>query len=451
MKWPAVHRRPIQGGNSTSVKQQVDCSTEATVRPDDGGDARMRCRPYAMTRRLPLRVLMPLFIAIGSIFFGTSQSAGQKSFESATRRPRAADLGLRFGVLARGPMNSITDVTGVQVGHCTVVEGKAIRTGVTVIMPHRGNLFQQKVPAAVWIGNGFGKLVGISQVQELGVLETPIVLTNTLSTFAMADALVAWTLQQSGNEAVQSVNPVVGECNDGYLNDIRRQFLNEDHLLAAINSADSRFEEGSVGAGTGMRCMGFKGGIGTSSRLLPKSLGGWTIGVLVQSNFGGCLRVAGAPVGERLNRCYLAPEAGEGPSRDQTMEKPELGSCMIVIATDAPLDSRQLQRLAKRALLGLGAVGSPMTHGSGDYVIAFSTDKHSRRLYQDKKSVQSRPSIRDDSISPLFQGVKDATEESVINSLLRATTVTGQLGRRMEAIDIQQLLEICRKHGVITD
>jgi D-aminopeptidase len=360
-------------------------------------------------------------------------------------RPRARDIGLRIGILPVGEQNAITDVAGVTVGHTTLVKGQGTRTGVTVILPHGENIFQEKVPAAIAVGNGFGKLVGVTQVNELGVLETPIALTNTLSTFAVADGLVTYTLNQPGNESVGSVNPVVGECNDGVLNDIRARIITADHVQSAIDGATSGpVPEGSVGAGTGTRCLGWKGGIGTSSRVTPRSSGKYTIGVLVQTNFNGVLSMAGAPVGRELGRYYL---------RDQTRadRSVERGSCIVVVATDAPLDARQLQRLARRALLGLAAVGSPMTHGSGDYVIAFSTHKDVRIRYRSSQAVETKPVVRDDRLSPLFLATKEATEEAVINSLLKATSVTGFRGRAADAIPIDRVVEICKRHGAIRD
>jgi D-aminopeptidase len=361
-------------------------------------------------------------------------------------RPRAREIGIEIGVLSPGALNAITDVAGVRVGHRTIVEGDSIRTGVTAILPHGGNIFQDKVPAAIVVGNGFGKLVGVTQVRELGTIETPIVLTNTLSTFAAADALVAYVLRQDGNADVRSVNPVVGETNDGYLNDIRAQRVGRDDVYDAINGAKGGpVEEGSVGAGTGTRCLGWKGGIGTSSRVLPEPRGGYTVGVLVQSNFGGVLTIAGAPVGKELGNYYLKRDA-EANSAERGSEG---GSCMIVVATDAPLDARQLERLAKRALLGLGAVGSPMTHGSGDYVIAFSTAEAVRVPYRTSEKTPTRTVLRDEGLSPLFQAVREATEEAIVNSLLKATGVTGYRGRRTEAIPVDRVVEICQKYGRI--
>jgi D-aminopeptidase len=361
---------------------------------------------------------------------------------SAEHRPRARNIGIVVGILPSGPKNAITDVEGVRVGHQTITEGGAIRTGVTAILPHPGNVFQEKVPAAIVVGNGFGKLVGSTQVEELSVIETPIVLTNTLSVFTAADALIRYTLGLPGNELVRSVNPVVGETNDGWLNDIRARRVRCEDVLAAIAGArDGPVEEGSVGAGTGTRCMGWKGGIGTSSRRLPPSLGGHTVGVLVQTNFSGILTVGGAPVGKELGRYYLQELASTQPDDN--------GSCRMVVATDAPLSARQLKRLARRALLGLGAVGSPMTHGSGDYVIAFSTAKELRVPYRQTDQKQEQTVLRDDALSPLFQATREATEEAILNSLLKATTVSGFHGHESEAIPIDRVVEICRRHGVI--
>jgi len=357
-------------------------------------------------------------------------------------RPRVRDIGLVIGVLPPGPLNAITDVDGVLVGHQTLVEGDDVRTGVTAILPHDGNLFQQKVPAAIVVGNGFGKLIGSTQVSELGLLETPVVLTNTLSVFTAANALVGYTLDLEGNEDVRSVNPVAGETNDGHLNDIRRRRVTEQDVLKAIRSAKiGPMAEGCVGAGTGTRCFGWKGGIGTASRRMPESLGGYTVGVLVQTNFGGILTVGGAPVGKELGRYYLKEHVADKSS--------EGGSCMIVVATDAPLDARQLTRVARRALLGLAAVGSPMTHGSGDYVIAFSTNRAARVAHKSSARTRTVQLLRDEALSPLFQATREAVEEAVINSLLKATTVTGYRGHTSEALPIDRFVEICKQYGAI--
>lgn len=356
-----------------------------------------------------------------------------------TKRPRLQDLGINIGILQRGKLNAITDVEGISVGHRTRVEGTSIRTGVTAILPHQENVFLRKVPAAIHVANGFGKFLGISQVEELGVLETPIILTNTLSTFAAADGLVGWMLKQPGCEKVRSVNPVVGECNDGFLNDIRaRRIGNADVELALRACSSGSVAEGCVGAGTGTRCMGWKGGIGTASRVLPQSLGGYTLGVLVQTNFGGSLTVDGVPVGRQLGRYYLKDE----------VKQQEHGSCIVVVATDAPLDARRLKRVARRAPLGLAAAGSPISHGSGDYVLAFSTAEFLRSDYLAKGNFKIEPQnvLRDDQLSPLFQAVRDATEEAVLNSMLQAETLSGHNGRTVDAIDPAQVRQIYQAH-----
>lgn len=363
-------------------------------------------------------------------------------WSTAADRPRLRDLGIVVGVLPTGPTNSLTDVAGVQVGHHTIVEGDSIRTGVTAVKPHTANVFLHKVPAAVHVANGFGKFVGTTQVEELGVIETPIILTNTLSAFAAADALVGWSLDQPGCDQVKSVNPIVGECNDAYLNDIRKRRVNCEDVVAALRNAHAGpVSEGCVGAGTGVRCMGWKGGIGSSSRRLPEDLGGYTIGVLVQTNFGGSLTIAGAPVGRELGRHYLKEQ----------IRAQEHGSCIVIVATDAPLDARRLTRLAQRAPLGLAAAGSPITHGSGDYTLAFSTAEELRTDYQSDSPIEEARLLRDDQLSPLFQAVRDATEEAVINSLLQAVTTTGYEGHTVQAIDPPTVIDICRRHGVVAE
>jgi len=391
-------------------------------------------------------IVFPACVAVlGSCALPLAASGEEKSeprVQEALKRPRARDIGLSIGVLPPGPLNAITDVEGVHVGHRTLIEGDNTRTGVTAILPHSGNIFQQKVPAAIVVGNGFGKLIGSTQVEELGTLETPIVLTNTLSVFGAADTLVGYMLSLKGNGTVRSINPVVAETNDGYLNDIRARRVSPGDVVTAIASArGGPVAEGSVGAGTGTRCLGWKGGIGTASRRLPESMDGYTVGVLVQSNFGGILTVNGAPVGRELNRYYL-----QKLHEDQSAEG---GSCVMVVATDAPLSARQLRRLAKRALLGLAATGSPMTHGSGDYVIAFSTAEAVRVPHNVTERLQQRTLLRDEALSPLFQATREATEEAIINSLLRATTVTGFRGRTCEAVPIDRLIEICKRYGAI--
>ena len=344
-------------------------------------------------------------------------------------RPRARELGIRPGVLEPGPLNAITDVAGVRVGQVTIVEGEDVRTGVTAIVPHSGNMFREKVAAAVYVYNAFGKLVGATQVDELGQLETPILLTNTLSVWDAAAALTHWMLAQPGNEAVRSINPVVGETNDGWLNDIRGRHVNPEHVRQALASArGGPVEEGSVGAGTGTMAFGWKGGIGTSSRRLPQNDGGYTVGVLVQTNFGGSLTIAGVPVWREL--APPEPRAGGG------------GSCMIVVATDAPLDARQLKRLAARAILGMARTGSSGSHGSGDYGFAFST---THRIPGDSAQGPATPLVAEDRLSPLFQAVSEATEEAIYNSLLRATTVRGRDGHAAEALPIERLRALLRR------
>jgi D-aminopeptidase len=356
-------------------------------------------------------------------------------------RGRARDFGIIPGILECGEWNAITDVDGVAVGHRTLMEGDSIRTGVTVIRAHPGNMFQEKVPAAVSVGNGFGKALGFTQVRELGNLETPIALTNTLSVFTAANGLVDHMLSLQGNERVRSVNPVAGETNDGWLNDIRGRHVREQHVLEALAAARSGpVDEGNVGAGTGTLCLGFKGGIGTSSRKLVPSQGAYTIGVLVQTNFGGRLHILGVPVGEELQKDQaLAPRVRSG---DADLAD---GSCMIVIATDAPLSARNLERLAKRSFLALGRVGSFMSNGSGDYAIAFSTHPACRIPYRSNEAEASGPELGNDSMSPLFQAVVEATEEAIYNSLFMAGDMRGQLGRVAPALPIDRTLGILSK------
>ncbi|MEA3462893.1 MAG: P1 family peptidase [Bacteroidota bacterium] len=353
-------------------------------------------------------------------------------------RGRARDFGIAPGIMETGPWNAITDVDGVMVGHRTLVRGDSVRTGVTVIVPHGGNLFQEKVPAAVSVGNGFGKALGFTQVQELGNLETPIALTNTLNVFTAASALVDYSLSLPGNEQVRSVNPVAGETNDGWLNDIRGRHVSEaDVLEALIRAQTGPVAEGNVGAGTGTLCLGFKGGIGTSSRKLPGSRGGYTVGVLVQTNFGGILTINGAPVGKELKNHYVAQ--GGGYRVD--------GSCMIIIATDAPLSDRNLERLAKRSFLALGRVGSFMSNGSGDYAIAFSTHPECRIPYRSDHQIRKSPELENDAMSPLFLAVVEATEEAIYNSLFVAEDMTGYKGRFKQALPLDRTLEILDRHG----
>ncbi len=359
-------------------------------------------------------------------------------------RPRARDIGLAPGVLPTGPENAITDVPGVLVGQVTLVEGDSVRTGVTAILPHGGNLFQEKVPGAVHVGNAFGKLAGSTQVIELGTIETPIVLTNTLSVWDAARAVVTHTLGLPGNERVRSVNPLVGETNDGYLNDIRGLRVEEEHVLEAIRTASAGpVAEGSVGAGTGTSAFGWKGGIGTSSRRLPEGLGGYTVGALVQSNYGGVLQMDGIPVGEELGRFYLRDAVrGDRPAAGE--EDPD-GSIMMVVATDAPIRAPGLTRLARRAMLGLARTGATSSHGSGDFVIAFSAAPSLRSAFASDSPLESGQTLRGDRLSPLFQAVIEATEEAVYNSMLRATTTTGRDGNTREALPLADLLEVGRR------
>ena len=351
----------------------------------------------------------------------------------AEERPRLRDLGVEPGILQPGPLNAITDVEGVRVGHRTLIEGQGIRTGVTAIVPHDGNVFQWKVPAAVFPANAFGKAAGFLQVQELGNLETPIVLTNTLCVGTAVQAVADWTLRQPGNEEVESVNAVVGETNDGYLNDIRTCAVRPLDVFLAIEEAESGpVPEGSIGAGTGTEAFGFKGGIGTASRVLPESHGGYTVGALVQSNFDGVLMIDGLRVGETLGRHSF---------RDVVEESD--GSCMIVLATDAPLSPRNLERMASRAVMGLARTGSIMANGSGDFVIAFSTRNPvpNEELY----ATRSEELLYNEFTSPLFLATVEAVEEAVLNSILKATTVTGRDGNTREAIPIDRLVEMMER------
>ena len=351
---------------------------------------------------------------------------------------RLRDHGVEIGVLQPGQFNAITDVPGVQVGHTTIIQGSDIKTGVTSILPHSGNIFQEKVPAAIYVGNGFGKLAGYTQVKELGNLETPIILTNTLSVPTAVNALISYTLNQPENENVRSVNAVVGETNDGYLNDIRGRHITEEHVLEAINNAETGpVKEGSVGAGTGTICFGFKGGIGTSSRVLPKKSGGYTVGVLVQSNFGGVLQVAGVEVGKKL-----------GHYSDTFKYSPD-GSCMMVVLTDAPLDSRNLERLAKRAMLGLSRTGGIASNGSGDYVIAVSTAEACRIPYESDNPIQNIPSLRNEAMTSLFLATIEATEEAILNSLFAGETTVGRDGHKIEALPKEKVMEMLREAGKI--
>jgi D-aminopeptidase len=413
--------------------------------------------------------------------------------QTVQQRPRVRDTGVKIGILPTGTLNSITDVSGVSVGHTSIIKGDNVRTGVTAIVPHSGNLFQEKVPGAVFVGNGFGKLMGSTQVEELGEIETPILLTSTLAVPRTADFLLDYMLGLPGNEQVQSVNPLVAETNDGFLNDIRGRHITREDVFGAIKGASGgKVEEGSVGAGTGTVAFGFKGGIGTASRKLPASLGGYTVGILVQTNFGGVLTVDGAPVGVELGKYYLKDAVGsvaerenqptgkavphpgkenggaerttprlkpdpsfskEGSQNEKRIAVPDIsadGSIIIVIATDAPLDARQLKRMAARAMMGVARTGAAGTNGSGDYAIAFSTAASCRIKLSDGTATPRKTEVlANDAMSPLFLAVIEATEEAILNSLFRATTVTGRDKRTVEALPMEPTLNILRKYGRI--
>ena len=384
--------------------------------------------------------------------------AGLSAAAPEKERPRARDLGLKVGILPTGKLNAITDVAGVLVGHKTIIQGENVRTGVTAILPHEGNLFREKVPGGIFVGNGFGKLMGSTQVEELGEIETPILLTSTLSVPRVADFLLDYMLALPGNEEARSINPIVAETNDGYLNDIRARSITKEDVFSAIRHAKSGgVEEGSVGAGTGTIAFDFKGGIGTSSRKLPSNLGGHTIGVLVQTNFGGVLSINGAPVGRELGHYYLKKEL-ENPSADLNKTKPVANqrtfssadvSIIIVIATDAPVDARNLKRMGERAMLGLARTGGTGSNGSGDYAIAFSTAPDSRITLREAGVETRAPKlVSNDGMSPIFLAVIEATEEAIYNSLFRATTTTG-CGHTIEALPLEPTLQILRKRSLL--
>ena len=359
-------------------------------------------------------------------------------YSPAQSHGRLSDYGIKIGIYEIGKYNSITDVEGVKVGHFSLVKNDNIRTGATAILPYAGNIFMNKVPAAIYIANGFGKLTGYTQVEELGVIETPIILTNTLSVPTAADALIDYVLSIDDNRKyVRSINPVVGETNDGSLNDIQGRYLTKENVIAAINNATSGpVEEGSIGAGTGTVCFGYKGGIGTSSRVLPKERGGYTVGVLVQTNFGGNLTIAGIPVGEKLKN-------------DKELNSGD-GSCMIIVATDAPITSRNLKRLAKRAIFGVARTGGHCSNGSGEYVVAFSTAKDLRiPYYSSENDFLENKELRNDKMTPLFEAVIEATEEAILNSLFMSKTVTGKNGLTIEKIPVEKVIRILKYHNVL--
>ncbi|HOE25215.1 MAG TPA: P1 family peptidase [Bacteroidales bacterium] len=356
---------------------------------------------------------------------------------------RARDYGIEIGILRTGSNNAITDVPGVKVGQVTLWEGDSVRTGVTAILPHEGNIFQQKVPAGIFVGNGFGKLAGYTQVEELGNLETPIVLTNTLNVATAVAAVIEYTLSQPGNERVMSVNAVVGETSDARINDIRGRHVTMEHVLEAIrNAAGGPVAEGNVGAGAGTVCFGFKGGIGTSSRVLPAVRGGYTVGVLVQTNYGGILQINGVPVGQELGRYSF---------KNTVNEYKEDGSCMIVVMTDAPLTSRNLKRLASRAFAGMMRTGSSGSNGSGDYIIAVSTAEELRIPYSSDSMYEQWREIRNDEMDLLFQAAAEATEEAIINSLFAAESTRARNGMIIEALPVEKTLEIMRKYNRLTE
>ena len=399
--------------------------------------------------------MRPLMHRFGAAFAVAVLSLSAATVSAQDARVRARDLGIAPGIFATGEHNAITDVEGVRVGHATVREGDTIRTGVTAILPHAGNAYLSRVPAAIHVGNGFGKLAGSTQVAELGELETPILLTCTLCVWKAADAMAEWMLRQPGMEKVQSINPVVGETNDGGLNDIRARPITAAHVRQALEGAQGgAVAEGSVGAGTGTVAFGWKGGIGTSSRKLPASLGGWTVGVLVQSNYGGVLQMGGVPVGRELGQYAFknALTANDVPirgelarwTRDPADDRGD-GSVIVVIATDAPLSDRNLRRLASRAMMGLGRTGSSASNGSGDYAIAFSTANDVRRTFGAERLQTTE--LANDQTSALFQGSVDAVEEAVYNSLLMATSESGN-GQTVQALALDKLRPLLRKYGI---
>ncbi|MGN6057850.1 MAG: DmpA family aminopeptidase, partial [Sphingomicrobium sp.] len=368
------------------------------------------------------------FLFLVLLMSGTAQAAGH--------RPRAREAGITFGILPTAPLNAITDVDGVKVGQVTLVQGTTVRTGVTAILPHGGNLYQDKVPAGFAVGNAYGKFMGSTQIKELGEIETPILLTNTLNVPEAAAGIIEWTLKQPGNEQVRSVNAVVGETNDGTLNDIRGRHVTPANVIAAIEAARAGpVQEGAVGAGTGTIAFNWKGGIGTSSRRLPANLGGWTVGVLVQTNYGGVLEVAGVPVGQALGQYYLKDELSKA-SGD--------GSCIVVVATDAPLSDRNLERLARRGLLGIARTGSPMTNGSGEYAVAFSTNPDVRRTPEHRAKPSTIVDLPNDQVSPLFEAAVEAAEEAAINSLFAATPMDGN-GHHVDALPIDEVVKLYRR------
>lgn len=393
-------------------------------------------------RKTKLKILMAIFfMALFCLCPAMTFTADRT--EGEDKKPRARDLGIEPGVFPPGPYNAITDVPGVLVGHTTIRKGDNVRTGVTAVLPHGGNIFLEKVTGAVFIGNAFGKLAGSTQVNELGLIETPIILTNTLSVGRAVEAVVDFTLNQEGNEDVFSVNALVGETNDRIMNDIRGFHVNREHVLSAIRNARSGpVVEGSVGAGTGTRSFGWKGGIGTSSRILPAKYGGYSLGVIIQVSHGGILTIDGTPVGKELSEYKYAPEAEIG---DESASGSGSGSCIIIVATDAPLDANNMRRLAARALFGLARTGASFGSGSGDYSIAFTTSPEMRWI-SGNREIRKRDILPHSMVSPLFQAALEATEEAVYNALFQATKTSG-MGRTYEPIPIDKVKNILKKYG----
>ena len=389
---------------------------------------------YRVSAFIAWALSLPLSLTAASAWSSDGTTGVETTnMKTLIERPSARDLGIATGILSPGPLNAITDVGGVLVGHYTLSKGTTINTGATAILPHGGNLYRDRVPAGFYQGNGYGKFAGSTQIIELGELETPVILTNTLSVPQGMEAVISWTLKQSGNEEVRSVNAVVGETNDGFLNDIRGRHLRADDIEKAIASATSGpVEQGSVGAGRGTISFGWKGGIGTSSRILPPELGSFTLGVLVQTNYGGILSVNGKSVGKKLDQYFMRDVVDKGDAD---------GSVIVVIATDAPLSDRNLERLASRAMLAIGRTGSPVTNGSGDYILAFSTHESVRRSQTGEQQSASSNGLANREISPLFQAAVEATEEAILNALFKATTVKGHRGT-IEAIDIDSVRAI---------
>ncbi len=392
----------------------------------------------SISRACAIPLLLVVLMASLTPVAAVGQDSAADESTGSVVKPRVRDLGINPGVLSPGPLNAITDVAGVRVGHITLKQGKAINTGVTAVLPHGGNLYQDKVPAGFAVGNGYGKFAGSTQIRELGEIETPIVLTNTLSVAEGMKGVIEYTLTQEGNENVRSVNAIVGETNDGFLNDIRRRVVTSNHVLQAISSAQSGpVDEGPVGAGTGTVNFGWKGGIGTSSRQLPDKLGGYTVGVLVQTNYGGVLQMDGLPVGKELGQYYLRDAVDRGDAD---------GSIILIVATDAPLSDRNLTRLASRALMAIARTGSPATNGSGDYAVAFSTAETVRRTRERRNSVSDIADLPNNQVSPLFEASMEASEEAIYNALVTGVTTEGFKGT-IEALPLDKLIEIIQKSG----